>query len=155
MSYATKEDIASEFKRLSFTGIDPVITETEVDEFIIQSCAMIDSMLCSRYTTPVTATTALIVLKKITIDFVSFRIEKILKIKNVKQSSSKNFEQSSPRYICYKESMKLLEMFSTGKAKLADAELDLGDNSQISAGAITTVNGVPREPIFQRYKDQW
>lgn len=155
MSYATKEEIASEFKRLSFTGVDPVITEAEVDRFIEEACAMIDSCICVRYLVPITDATSLLLLKKITIDFVAYRIEKILTIKNVPMGKSGNVEQSSPRRVTYEDSLKFLYMIKDGKAKLPGAQAAPSGSEQVSAGSNLNASGSLQDPVFQRYKEQW
>lgn len=158
MSYANRDDIASEFKRLSFTGNDPVISESEVDKFIEEAEALINSFVCVRYNVPVLGVQSVLILKKITIDFVSFRVEKILRIKNpsisLRGDSSKGFEQSSMRAQAYEESKNLLSLIRDAKAKLPDA-IAINENPQVGFGVHYSANGQIQSPIFERYKEQW
>lgn len=77
MAYCTYTDVQSEFKSMTFSA-STAVTDTEVTEFIVQSDAVINSYVSSRYQVPVTGSSALSFLKWISIQIVRERIIKIL-----------------------------------------------------------------------------
>ena len=149
MAYAVRADIASEFKRISFTGSNPAVSEAEVDEFIVQAEAIINSAIRDEYALPITDTEAISVLKKITIDFVAYRVDKILKIKDIKATTG-DMKQGGGRYQCYMDAQKLLKKIATGELPLGEA---LRNDAASPLDSYNTSNHY--EPCFDITKDQW
>jgi phage gp36-like protein len=148
MAYATSSDIEGELKGITFSGTSSVTTTT-VGEMLDQESAVIDQYLSTQYVTPVTDADALLTLKKICIDFVSLRIEKVLKHSN--DSNDKGFVQEASTVMSYKESLKLLKMFSSGEISLAGATRISGKGRimSISPDENTT------ERVFKKDEVQW
>lgn len=81
MAYCTSTNVQSEFKNLVL-GSGNVLTSAEVDDFIAQADARIDAAIGNYYTVPVTAnSSALLVLKTLSIRITANRIRRILAIK--------------------------------------------------------------------------
>lgn len=79
MSYCTTDDIIAEFKSLTISGANTIITTAKLTEFITQTSSIIDSRLASKFVVPVTAGSgALEVLKNICVWIVAERVNKIL-----------------------------------------------------------------------------
>ena len=149
MAYATKEEIVSEFKRLDITTVDSVVTEDEIDRFIAEAEALINASIQNEYIVPMTEATSILILKKIVIDFVTFRVNKILKIKSVKATAG-NVEQSkNSSFQCYVDSKKLLKEIAKGSILLNGTKND----SSSALSSFSTDNDY--EPIFEMQKDQW
>jgi len=148
MSYAVVSDIAGELKGIAFTTSSTVTTAT-VTAMIEQESAVINQYLSTQYVTPVTDAGALQTLKKICIDFVALRVEKVLKHTN--DSNDSRFVQEASTVMAYKESMKLLKMFSKGEISLAGAERLSGKGRimAISPDKNTT------ERVFKKDEKQW
>lgn len=56
MGYATFQDIQSEFKNLDFTKANQAVTLSEVNKFLQEADAVINSYLGTRYTVPISGT---------------------------------------------------------------------------------------------------
>ena len=150
MAYATKEEVAAEFKRISFTGTDPVVNETEVDRFISEAESLINSKISNEYIIPVTDVDGVNILKKISIDFVTFRINKIIKIKDIKATTGNTEQSKNSVYQCYMDSKKMLEDIANGKFPLGDA---LKNNSASPLSSFVLSNDYC--PEFTISGDQW
>lgn len=152
MPYATSADIIAEIK-----GFDPdegsSVTSDAVDDFLTQADAVINMYIGKRYTTPVTATAALEVVKKIAIDIVVYRIAKILNLKKSVPIPDSNIIQEVTEGSAYRESMKML-------AAIRDNKMDLpGETETNTAGGLasfhTEAGNLDIEPCFKKGEDQW
>lgn len=148
MTYAVAADIQGELKGITFTTTTSVTLAT-VTEMIAQESAVIDQYLSTQYVTPVTDTEAIKTLKKICIDFVALRVEKVLKHSN--DSNDKGFVQEASTVMSYKESLKLLKMFSDGTISLAGAERITGKGSIMSISPDQNST----ERVFKKDEKQW
>lgn len=152
MSYATTDEIVSEFKSLNISAANSAVDTAEVTRFIDEACAQIHSCLANRYVTPVTASAeALLLLKKITIDLVVFRITKILSTKKAFPVPDENVIQEITEGTAYREAMKLLEDLSEGRKQLIGAEL-LGTTNGVSGISSGTTD---KCPVMQKDVTQW
>jgi hypothetical protein len=77
MAYSALSDIQSEFKALTFSA-STTPTSTAVGGFITQADAEIDARVGLKYVTPVTGTTSLAILQRISTMLVVGRVKKIL-----------------------------------------------------------------------------
>lgn len=148
MAYADQEDIENEIKGIEFSSTSS-LTASALSEILEQESAVIDQYLLTQYQLPIINTGALNVLKKICIDFVVFRVEKILKKSN--DSNDTNMPQKNASYSAYKNSMKLLKMF-------ANSELSLNGASRLAAK--TKIMGITpdknlTERVFKKDEVQW
>jgi hypothetical protein len=80
MSYADLSHIQSEFKDVTFDA-DSAVTDTEIARFLEEADAEIDMNLCGMYETPITGTTALVIVRMIEIWLVKDRVSEILLVK--------------------------------------------------------------------------
>lgn len=152
MPYATSADIIAEIK-----GFDPdeesSVTSDAVDDFLTQADAVINMYIGKRYTTPVTATAALEVVKKIEIDIVVYRIAKILNLKKSVPIPDSNIIQEVTEGSAYRDSMKML-------AAIRDNKMDLpGETETSAAGGLasfhTEAGNLDIEPCFKKGEQQW
>lgn len=149
MPYSLYTDVQSEFKSLSLSATSAV-TINEVTEFISQADAKIDAQLSIRYATPITGTEALKLVKKISIDFVAYRVAKILDLKNDVPLPDNRVIQVLSNGGAYKESKLFLEALANGKVPLPDAALN-------SPGPVVSSYNADNNilPIFERDTKQW
>lgn len=89
MTYCTYSDVANEFKSLSFSS--GTIGSDEVSGFISQEEAIINGRLKKLYTTPITASDDLLIVKCISIWKTAQRVGDILKV----QSGSSKIKQET------------------------------------------------------------
>jgi phage gp36-like protein len=148
MSYATVADIESEFKSIDFTT--GALVTSEVTEFLNQTDALIDAYLNQRYVLPITDADSLLILKKIEIDFVAYRVAKILNLKKEIPLPDKSVIQDLNNAASFKQSKELLE-------KIFDGEVILpGATPKASSGGFSDYNSANSiEPIFERDTKQW
>ena len=151
MSYSVAADIESEFKSLSFSASGSGITTAEVTEYIAQEDAAIESILSRVYVVPITGTTALSIVKKISIDRTAFRVAKILNMKKSLPIPDQLVAQELNEGAAYLESEKLLRELQAGTASLIDAPR-VGDTAQ-GLSSYNATNGIT--PTFERGVDQW
>lgn len=152
MTYATASDINNELKQITFSATSAV-TEGAVLDFLDQADAVIDMYISQRYATPVTASASLLVLKKIAIDIVVYRVAKILDLKKSVPIPDGNIIQDITNGDAYKESMKLL-------IAIRDNKMDLPSEEKINGasgiGSFHTESGNEDiEPFFKKGVDQW
>lgn len=147
MAYATQEDIESELQGIEFHN-NSHLTPSALDDILAQESQVIDQYLSTQYETPVTNANALLVLKKICIDFTCFRVRKIFR--NNEPLPENNEPRDVSESASYRESMRLLKKFS-------DGELSLSGATRLSTK--TTIMGsrpsIATEPIFKRDEVQW
>lgn len=146
MGYCALADVQAEFKSITFSSTTAV-TDTEVNGFIDDSSAVMDSRLALRYQTPVTGAVSLSVLKVICSQMVAERIRKIIAVK----TGNKDTDQaagSAPKPKNTPEDM--LQMIVDGTMMLVDANLIQASNGIKS---YTYTNNVT--PKFQRGTKQW
>jgi phage gp36-like protein len=118
MAYCTYDQVEEEFKALTLSASTSV-TITQAQRFITEADAEIDSIIGVRYDTPVTDATGLIILRKISIELVASRIQKILATKTSVESA----KQSGREEDLEAKAMKKLEKIADGSMKLGSATL--------------------------------
>jgi len=143
MAYCSVTEVASEFKDISFDA-DSSITETEIEDFIDQESAFIDAKIAEKYETPVTGTSALLVLKKICIAVVAYRAKLILAVKtgedSVDQETRANYQMVS----------KMISDIAAGKTVLSDATRATAHDGFASYNSDQLI-----EPVFDVTSQQW
>lgn len=147
--YCVVDDIRADFKDIVFNA-NSSVTESEVEKFIQEESAFIDSMICARYETPVVETsspTAFLVLKRIAIFLVSDRVRHVLYVKTGRDASD---QDTKGLRSLSRQPRKDLESIRDGKSKLADAQtvqdcigFDVGTDSSCS------------DMTFDTKKQQW
>lgn len=149
MAYTTHEDIASEFKNIEFSATS-AITSTAVTSFIEEEEALVNAMLSSRYETPVTDTESKLILKKIVIDFVAYRVAKILNLKKDVPIPEKVVVQQLSEGAAFKMSKQYLEMIRKGAIILSGATAQSNGQGVYSYNYQESVL-----PKFERDTKQW
>lgn len=150
MSYATVSDITSEFRELTVTTTSP-ITTAEVERFLLEADALIDTKLSNRYTVPiVSGSVSLVLLRKIEIDIVAYRIASILNLKKEVPLPDKTILQDLNYTASYKVSMKLLDDLFSGKILLPDATIKTDSSGFADYNYANDIG-----PIFERDTKQW
>jgi hypothetical protein len=81
MAYSTVADIISEFKNQTF-DLTSQVTSTEVTEYIVQTDAWINAELGQIYVTPITDSTDLSIVKRISIWMTKHRVQEILALRS-------------------------------------------------------------------------
>ncbi len=159
MPYATRQDIANEIRSIaSFpapaTGKE--MDEDKVDQFLIEADAEINSKLQNRYVIPlVNATTeAGELLKKIEIDFVVYRIAKILNLKKDipigGDITGKTIIQKITEGDTFKLAIKRLDDLNTGRIIIAGA-----DQLSTQQGNRSVVVDCDVQSVILKDKTQW
>jgi phage gp36-like protein len=151
MTYAVESDIASELKNIPFNASTSV-TSNAVCDFLDQADAQINMYIGKRYVTPVTTASSLLVLKKIAVDIVVYRITKILDLTKSIPIPDKAIPQSITEGTAYKQSIDLL-------IAIRDGKMDLPDEAEINAtsgfASYNTEAAVDNPPVFEKGVDQW
>jgi len=152
MTYATETDIENELKGIAF-GASTVPTSAAVADFLTQADAIINMYLGKRYSTPIVDSDALNIVKKIAIDFVTYRVVKILDLSKSNPIPDSNIIQQIDEGSAYRESMKML-------TAIRDNKMDLLGVSEISsAGGLASFHTESGNseivPYFQKGVDQW
>lgn len=145
MSYATTDQVQSEFKDVDFADADAAITTTEVDRFLEEADAEIDINLSAVYQTPITGTQALVVVRMIAIWLTKSRVAEILRVKTGRPESDQDGEGGTAE-----RARTMLRDLATGKLQLTDAV------SSTSGGGVrsyTAENSI--ENVFDTTKQQW
>lgn len=144
--YTTAAEVEAEFKDITFTATTNV-KNTDVDGFINEFDAVIDSFVSTRYVTPVSnLTQGFTLLKALCRALTANRIKAILEA--VKQSGTKEIFQTVRSGFTTNEVMKMLERISSGEVALVGvAPLTGGNDSYTRANDI--------EPVFEKDKQQW
>jgi hypothetical protein len=144
MSYASVGDIQYEFKNITFSS-STTPTSTAVSEFITQTEALVNSKLSTRYTTPITGTESLSLVKMIVVTIVSRRIKEIIAVKTGKpevDTETKGAMAFDP--------MKMLLDISMNRAQLNDAQLA---SSGDGVSSFASSNDIPA--TFLKDTKQW
>lgn len=146
MAYSTFADIEKDFPNTSFTSTTKV-TDSDIDDFITDADAMIDSYLAGRYEVPVTAgASALSLLRLYSRTLVSDKVKGILEIKQASGNNTQNVRSG----LTTKDVIKQLEAIRDGAAQLPGAALAL------KAGGLQSFNVKEgRETRFHMDEEEW
>lgn len=144
MAYSTNALVASEFKSITFST-DTKIKSSEVDQWITEADEYIDARIGLVYSTPVTATKSLEVLKTISIGLVAQRVSRAMEIKSITPTG----DQYIPKDLIL-EAKERLQMIVDRKLLLSDAT-EITTHGGVSS--YSNDNTVTRK--FDQTKDQW
>jgi len=144
MAYSALADVQNEFKKMTFDSTTS-ITDTQVNDWIAQADAEIDSIVGLRYIVPITGVNSLLILKRISVEIVAERIKDVLEVKT-DEKVSQNIRNIN-KVLTARDKLKLI---STGDMLLSDA-LIAGSNAGVTS--FTSSNGV--EHKFRAGEDQW
>lgn len=147
MAYATKELVTADFKDIEFTSTTNV-KDTDVDQFIVEADALINSFVGQRYVVPVASGSGLELLKLYSRSLVAYRIKRIMEVKQDKGADANQNVVSV--LLTPKQVMELLEMIKDG-----DLVLD-GATPLTSRGAFRSGN-VSNDvcPVIKKDEKQW
>ena len=151
MTYSLLTDIESELRDVSFTsGPNEVLTIAEINAFLTQTEALINTRLSNRYELPIVGVASLLLLKKIEIDLVTFRVVKILNLKRETPTPDSRIEQDLNYSAAFQQSTRLLEELFMGKVLLPD------DSPKTAGSGISSFNQVNNiQPVWERDAKQW
>ena len=144
MAYSTVALVISEFKSITIDSTTQV-TDTEVTQWIVEADAYIDGRIGLLYTTPVTASISLEILKSISIGLVAQRVAYAMEIKSITAKG----DQYVPKNLI-EQAEKRLEMIVNRQLLLSDAD---ERSTQSGVKSYTSENTVNRK--FDQTKDQW
>lgn len=148
MAYSTLAEIQSEFKNTTFSSTTNV-TDSDVNSFILQADALINSYVSKRYQLPIdTGSEGFQFLKMLSCGIVAERVRAILE---VKQATNKDGNQNPRRPLDMKNIMDMLKDIASGKAPLVGC--DLVGSSGTGLYSENDANMV--EPEFKKGSTQW
>lgn len=151
MTYATEADITAELKNMTF-GSTKSITSDAVSDFLAQADAQINMFIGKRYETPVTGAESLLVLRKVAVDIVVYRVTKILDLTKSIPIPDKAIPQNITEGTAYRQSIDLLKAIRDDKMDLpGEAEI----NVDSGLASFNTEAGVDNPAIFQKGVMQW
>lgn len=145
MAYSTVEQVAAEFKGITFTDTSS-ITITEVERFISEADAVIDGRLGQTFVVPISGTISLLIVQNISIWLVAQRVKDIQSLKT--GNAPTNQIERENRLDA--KAMKMLDDILNEDILLPDATL-IKSTGTVSASNVT--NNVER--IFKRDDVQW
>ena len=148
MTYADNADIAKEFRKLTFDG-DSAVTEADIDGFLEESEAIINSYVSNRYIVPITGIEALKIMKTLEIAIVALRVQVIIDLKAFK-SQSKETKQEFGKQERRDWAIDYLQGIQKGLYRLIDAE-EIGSSSGITS--FNSKNNI--KPFFRKEIRQW
>lgn len=119
-AYCLKADIEAEIKDLTLSA-SSIPTEAQVTAFIDQESARIDSYLINRYEIPITGTQSLLILKRICIALVSWRVSDIISTRKLQSLPNGMISQDVSGATAYKQAIKDLEAIMRGDMSLVDS----------------------------------
>lgn len=114
MAYCTTTQLASAFKGLTLSSSTKV-TDSEASDWIDEESAYMDGYIARRYTTPVTETNSLLILRKICLGLVAHRLRNALSIK-----SGDTAITQSAGVISKEDAQSMLERIAEGDLLLTD-----------------------------------
>lgn len=147
MAYTTTTEIQADFKDTTFTTATNVKI-ADVDQFIVEADALINSQIGTVYVTPVAAGEGLQVLKLLSRSLVAARIKRIME---VKQEQNTDANQSvlgvllSPSQV-----MTVLKSLQDKRSTLIGAELLTSTGGFFSKNVAEAV-----EPVMEKDTKQW
>ena len=156
MAYATSDEVISEFKRLVTTGGNALITTAEIDRFIDEETNQVNARIANRYVVDIVLVDSPIsfdVVKKITIDFVAYRIAMIINNKKNVPVPDKMLVQELNEGSSFKISKDRLDRIQMGLDILPDA---VGANP--STQGMLSFSSDPANkviPVFDKDLQQW
>jgi hypothetical protein len=147
MGYCSTSDVVAEFKGITFSSTTSV-TSDDVSSFIAQESAVIDGMLAGLYETPVTGTSALLILQKICTLIVAGRVKNILAVK----TGDPKLDQNAPGAPMLSAAKMLLDAILSKSLILSDATTT--GISPVASYTSTDI-GVDYDRHFHLDSDEW
>lgn len=148
MPYCTSAEVESEFKKIDFAATNALVTTADVDAWILEADALVNSYVGQKYIVPVTTGEGATLLKMYSRLLTSERVRKVLEVKDPKASEG----AQNPRGVILSTAaiMKALEAIAKGDVALIGATPLLSgagfDSSAVSDGDKFT---------FQKDVDNW
>ncbi len=147
MAYSTSTEVTSDFKNITFSTTT-MVTTADVDQFIVEADALINSYIGMRYSTPVAAdASTLALLKLFSRTLVADRIKKIME---VKQTTNTTANQDVRGAYSTRDVMSQLKQIQNGDLKLSGATLNATGGGIFSNNVANAV-----EPVFKKGCKQW
>ena len=150
MPYAARTDIEAEFKDITFGVTGTAIIQSEVEEFILQEEAIINASINNLYDVPVTDTESVLILKKISIAFVAYRVAKILNLKKEVPIPDEFITQTLDEGSFYVTARKQLALIVNGTIVLTGATARSTDQAVKSYNSDNSIL-----PLWERDTKQW
>ena len=148
MGYCAVSDIQADFKALVFTTTS-IVTSTAVTGFINEASALIDSFVGGRYQTPITGTSALLLMSLYCRTLVADRIRSIIEVKQqTNTDANQNTRQAGG--LSTSQVLKALQDIRDNNTILNDAPLKLAGAGFYSNNYNNGVN-----PVFRKNRKQW
>ncbi len=144
MPYAETTDIATELQ--GYDTQKGIVTNDILEGYIAQESALIDQYLATKYITPVTEDSPLLVLKKICIDLVTYRVTKVLSFHSAMDENG-----STAEYKAYRAAIKWLERVESGELPLNGAALIESKSNTVFYAPDEGVS----ERVFKKDTIQW
>jgi len=144
MAYSTSTLVASEFKSIEISTTTK-ITTAEVTQWIVEADEYIDGRIGLIYSTPVTGTKSLEILKTISIGLVAQRLAHAMEMKNITPKG----DQAVPKDLIA-EAKERLQMIVERKLLLSDATAISSTQGVKSYSGSNTVTRT-----FDQSKTQW
>ncbi len=119
--YATASDVTENMKGVTF-GATTAVTTDALAAMISQESAIIEQYISPKYTLPITDASALLVLQKICIDLVVYRVTKVLQPKTAIPAPDDKVVQDISHSSAYREAMKMLKYIMEGTMTLPGEE---------------------------------
>lgn len=148
MAYSSNTEVSSEFKKIDFAATNALVTTADVDGFIIEADALINSYVGQKYETPLTSGEGLSLLKMFSRLLVAERVRKILEVKDPKAAEG----AQNPRGVVLstKDIMNALKAIADGSMAL------LGATPLVTGGAFYSPNVADGDKFeFEKSKDNW
>jgi phage gp36-like protein len=115
--YSTAAQIESMFKDVNFGNKNSKVTSAEVGVFITEADALIDSYVGQKYVVPVTGTSSLALMQKLSRMLVTHQVKLILQTKD----ADPEVNQSTHGGTLESQALKVLKAIAEGTAVLSDA----------------------------------
>jgi hypothetical protein len=145
MAYCTNAQVAAEFKNLSFSS-SSTPTDTTVDRFIEEADAEINARIGLKFDVPVTGAQALIIARQLSIDIVSERVRRIIRVKTGAEPTRQDGRDGDTA----KEARERIEQIVKGTFLLSDATLVSSSDGLFSYNV-----SEDEEHTFEKGTDQW
>lgn len=154
MAYCTRDNVTSVFKNLNVEASGTAIIQSELDDWIDEAGAYIDSYIGSRYALPVTGASTLLLLRGICVDLVAYKVAVTLNLKNDRSLPNGNVVQELSHSSPYREAIKFLKAIKDGKAALPDEDTELSA-SGLSSLYTESDYDIDINPVFKKTEQQW
>lgn len=149
MGYCEVEDVQAEFKNTTFGATGTTVLVSQVEAWILQADALINSIIGKRYAVPVTdqATEGFQLLKMYSTVLVSERVRKKLE---VVQNATQNAQQNPKGVVLNtKEIMAALQAIAKGEVNL------IGVGEASADAGFSGTSGFAVEPVFHKDGEEW